>query len=75
MVYDHLAHKVRPTKAKWIQKVTEDPSFKRGAFTREAIKHHMTARDFKDEVLAHPEKYSITTRRRAQFIHNIGVYV
>lgn len=66
-------YKTRPTKAKWIQEVTSSPSFKPGAFTAEAVQHGMTARQFKEEVLRNPEKYSITTRRRAQFIHNIGV--
>ena len=66
-------HKSRPTKAKWIQEVTSSPSFKPGAFTAQAVQRGLTARQFKEEVLAHPEQYDITTRRRAQFIHNIGV--
>jgi hypothetical protein len=54
---------------KWIQGVAE--SMKKGAFTKQALKAHMTPEKFADEVLAHPDKYSLITRRRAQFLKNI----
>ena len=67
------AYKHRPTKEKFIQQVTSSPSFHRGAFTAQAVQRGLTARQFKEEVLAHPERYDVTTRRRAQFVHNIGI--
>jgi hypothetical protein len=54
---------------KWIQGVAE--SMKKGAFTKQALRAHMTPEQFADEVLAHPDKYSMVTRRRAQFLKNI----
>ena len=61
------------TGKRWIQEVVNDPSFQHGAFTRQALEHKMTTQQFKEEVLRHPEKYDLKTRRRAQFMHNIGV--
>ena len=68
---EHNSHKSRPTKEKWIQTVVSSPSFHRGAFTKQALQHKMTARQFMNEVLSHPDNYDITTRRRAQFMANI----
>jgi hypothetical protein len=31
----------------------------------------MTTKQFMREVLAHPKRYQVTTRRRAQFLKNI----
>jgi hypothetical protein len=42
-----------------------------GAFTKEAKRHKMGVEQFADEVLSHPKKYKLTTRRRAQFLVNI----
>ena len=46
---------------KWVQKT----HMKKGAFTRQAHQHHMTPAQFQREVLAHPDRYSATTVRRA----------
>jgi hypothetical protein len=54
---------------KWIQGVVA--SMKKGAFTKQAKKAGMTPEQFADEVLGHSDKYSLTTRRRAQFLKNI----
>ena len=67
------SYKHRPTREKFIQEVVNSPSFHRGAFTAQAVQRGLTARQFKEEVLAHPERYDITTRRRAQFVSNIGL--
>lgn len=56
---------------KWIQAVVSSPSFKEGAFTRQAKSHKMTPQQFAKEVVAHPDKYTTTTRRRAQFVLNV----
>lgn len=53
------------------QEVISSPKFKKGAMTKEAKKHGETALEFAKEVLAHPEKHDLTTRRRAQFLINI----
>lgn len=62
---------VNNTKEKWIQEVVDSPKFKRGAFTAQAKEHDKTTKEFMKEVLEHPDKYSTTTRRRAQFMKNI----
>ena len=54
---------------KWLQGVVE--SMKKGAFTKQAKRAGMSVEVFADEVLAHPDKYSTTTKRRAQFLVNI----
>jgi hypothetical protein len=54
---------------KWIQKVVAD--MKKGAFTKQALRHKMTPDEFAKEVMAHPDKYTLTTRRRANFLINI----
>ena len=63
----------RPRRAskKWIQSVVRSKSFHSGSFTRQAAAHQMTTKAFMREVLAHPTRYSLTTRRRAQFLKNI----
>ena len=57
---------------KWIQEVVSSPGFKKGAFTAQAKAHGETAKEFKRDVLAHPEQYSEKTRKRAQFMENIA---
>jgi hypothetical protein len=42
-----------------------------GAFTKQAKAHGETPKEFMNEVLAHPEKHTETTRKRAQFMKNI----
>ena len=64
-------HRPRKAPQKFIQEVTEDPSFKKGAFTNQAKEHGMTTKQFMMEVLANPAKYTETTRKRAQFMKNI----
>ena len=54
---------------KWIQGVVSH--MKEGAFTQQALKHHMTPEAFASEVKKHPKKYTLKTRRRAQFLRNI----
>ena len=56
---------------KWIQDVVGSPKFKKGAFTKQALKEQETPLEFAQDVLAHPEHFSLKTRRRAQFLHNI----
>ena len=56
---------------KFIQKVISSPKFKKGALTKTAHRHGESPLEFAKEVLAHPEKHDITTRRRAQFLINI----
>ena len=54
---------------KWIQDVVS--KMKTGAFTNQALKHHMTSNEFASEVKKHPKKFQLKTRRRAQFVKNI----
>ena len=54
---------------KWIQEVVGH--MKEGAFTKQALKKHMTPERFAVEVTKHPKKYTLKTRRRAQFLKNI----
>ncbi|MFZ4598701.1 MAG: hypothetical protein ACOYNN_08665 [Terrimicrobiaceae bacterium] len=56
--------------SKFIQEVVSSPSFKKGAFTKQAKAHGMTTKQMMNHVLAHPEDYDMTTRRRAQFMKN-----
>ena len=44
---------------------------KKGALTKTAKKSGMSPLEFARDVIAHPEKHDITTRRRAQFLINI----
>lgn len=56
---------------KWIQSVVSSPDFERGAFTRQAASYNLTPIQFMEKVLANPDDYNLTTRRRAQFLKNI----
>jgi hypothetical protein len=56
---------------RWIQKVVQSPKFKRGSFTKQALRHHETPEQFAHDVEKHPEEFKLTTRRRAQFLTNI----
>jgi len=51
----------------WIK----DVKLKEGAFTKQALAHKMTPMEFMKYVLSHPDKFQLTTRRRAQFLKNI----
>lgn len=54
---------------KWISEVVEH--MKKGAMTKTAARHHETPLEYAKEILAHPEKHTLTMRRRAQFLVNI----
>lgn len=56
---------------RWIQEVVTSPSFKKGAFTRQAKARGESPKELMKDVLKHPEDYSLKTRRRAQFMANI----
>jgi hypothetical protein len=54
---------------KWIQEVVGH--MKQGAFSAQASRKHMTTEELADDVKKHPKKYTLKTRRRAQFLKNI----
>lgn len=54
---------------KWIQEAVSE--MKEGAFTKQSLRKGETPLEYAKEVLAHPEKHTLTTRRRAQFLVNI----
>jgi len=49
----------------------ENPSFKKGAFTKKAKKAHYKTERFMKEVLHNPDDFDETTKRQAQFMKNI----
>ena len=59
----------RKTARKWIQEVVKN--MKKGSFTKQALKHHETPEEYAEDVLKHPKKHTLKTRRRAQFLMNI----
>ena len=54
---------------KWIQDVVGH--MKKGAFTQQASRKHLSPEQVATEVGKHPKKYTLKTRRRAQFLRNI----
>lgn len=60
----------RKTTKKWIQKVVS--TMKKGTFTKAALKHGETPLEYASDVLKHPKKHTMKTRRRAQFLKNIS---
>lgn len=56
---------------KWIQEAVSEPSFKEGAFTKQAIRQQETPMEYATEVLKNPEAHTLKTRRRAQFVKNV----
>lgn len=56
-------------KKKWIQGVISH--MKKGSFTKQALRHHETPEEYAKDVLSHPKKHTLKTRRRAQFLKNI----
>lgn len=60
----------RKTAKKWIQEVVGH--MKQGAFTKQALKHGETPLEYAKDVLKHPKKHTLKTRRRAQFLRNIA---
>jgi len=65
MVYSGGANEM-----KWIQNALK--KMKKNVFTKQALGHHKTPEAFAAEVLKHPKKYKLTTRRRAQFLENVS---
>jgi hypothetical protein len=53
------------------QEVIASPKFRKGALTKKAKKYHEMPLEFAKDVLAHPEKHDLRTRRQAQFLINI----
>jgi hypothetical protein len=66
---DCTGGKRRKSTKKWIQEVVGH--MKKGAFTRQALKHGETPEEYAEDVLKHPKKHTLKTRRRAQFLMNI----
>ena len=54
---------------KWIQKAIA--KMDKGSFTKQAMRVGETPVAYAMEVLAHPKKHTLKTRRRAQFMKNI----
>jgi hypothetical protein len=59
----------RRTTRRWIQDVVS--RMKKGAFTQAAVRHGETPQQYATDVLKHPKKHTLKTRRRAQFLKNI----
>ena len=70
-MYDTLyaASAGRRRKDKWIQRVVS--KMDKGAFTKQALRHHETPEQYANDVLKHPKRHTLKTRRRAQFLKNI----
>jgi hypothetical protein len=56
---------------KWIQGVTEAPTFKKGAFTGKAKKAGHTAKEYMRMVLDDPKDFSDETVRQARFMKTL----
>lgn len=54
---------------KWIQGVVGEMD--KGAFTKQALRVGESPVAYATDVLAHPKKHTLKTRRRAQFLKNI----
>jgi len=54
---------------KWIQEAVK--GMKKGAFTKQALRHDELPEEYAEEVLEHPQHHTLKTRRRAQFVENI----
>jgi hypothetical protein len=54
---------------RWIQDVVGH--MKQGAFTKQAARKHLTPEQFATAVGNHPTKFTLKTRRRAQFLRNV----
>lgn len=67
---DCTGGKRRRTARKWINQVVRH--MKHGAFTKQALRHGETPYEYANDVLAHPGMHTLKTRRRAQFLRNIG---
>ena len=58
-------------KGHWIQSVVENPSLKKGVFTKKARKAPYKTERFMKEVLHNPDDFDETTKRQAKFMANI----
>ena len=56
---------------KWIQGVTEAPTFKKGAFTGKAKKAGYTAKQYMSIVLDDPHNFNDETVRQARFMKTL----
>lgn len=54
---------------KWIQKVVK--GMEKGSFTKQALRHGETPLEYAEDVIKHPKKHTLKTRRRAQFLKNV----
>lgn len=68
---EHKEHKHDEHPDMFIQRVIGSPKFKAGAMTKAGARHGESPLEYAKEVLAHPEKHNLTTRKRAQFLVNI----
>jgi hypothetical protein len=59
----------RRRKDNFIQRVVS--KMDKGAFTKQSLRHHRTPEQYANDVLKHPKKHTLKTRRRAQFLKNI----
>jgi len=71
MCLAHGCHPDAKDPPKFIQKVMSAPGYRKGAMTKKASRHHERPLEYAREVLAHPEKHDLRTRRQAQFLVNI----
>ena len=55
---------------KWIQSVVK--GMEKGALTKQGLRHGETPMEYAKDVLSHPKKHTLKTRRRAQFLVNIA---
>ena len=60
----------RKTTKKWIQEVVS--KMNKGSFTEASLRHGETPLEYAEDVLKHPKKHTLKTRRRAQFLKNIA---
>lgn len=67
---DYSGGGTRRSTRKWIQDVVS--KMKKGSFTQAALKHGETPQQYATDVLKHPKKHTLKTRRRAQFLKNIA---
>jgi hypothetical protein len=54
---------------RWIQDAVKN--MKKGAFTKQALQKHLTPEQFATKVKKNPKKFTLKTRRRAQFLLNL----
>lgn len=55
---------------KWIQDVVK--GMEKGSFSKQSKRHHESPMEYAKDVLKHPKKHTLKTRRRAQFLVNIA---